>query len=300
MSRSRIRSGLLAVALLAGTAGAFAAERRVVRLDADTTVLERTVAHESGLSMKHEAEDGRIAAASPQRKIVPCIYDMPYSITANYPQYKELWQNTAVLFGAGFVTLGVLELLPDNATAWNKAEIHKRPVFDRWWHNVKSGPVWDKDNLIFNYVLHPYGGAAYYMSARSQGFNMFYSFLYGLGVSTFFWEYGIEAFMEIPSIQDLFVTPIGGILIGETFYRVKRYIVEHDYCLSGSKFLGTFVAFLLDPVNEVVNLVRGNPARGYSKRHQPCLGGDIVCHPWLRQVEGSDGRAMGLTMSLTF
>lgn len=300
MSRSRIRSGLLAVALLAGTAGAFAAERRVVRLDADTTVLERAVAHESGLSMKHEAEDRRIAAASPQRKIVPCIYDMPYSITANYPHYKELWQNTAVLFGAGFVTLGVLELLPDNATAWNKAEIHKRPVFDRWWHNVKSGPVWDKDNPIFNYVLHPYGGAAYYMSARSQGFNMFYSFLYGLGVSTFFWEYGIEAFMEIPSIQDLFVTPIGGILIGETFYRVKRYIVEHDYCLSGSKFLGTFVAFLMDPVNEVVNLVRGNPARGYSKRHQPCLGGDIVCHPWLRQVEGNDGRAMGLTMSLTF
>lgn len=300
MSRSRIRSGLLSVALLAGTAGTFAAERRVVRLDADTAVLEKTVALEVGVPMNRGIENERVAATSRQRKFVPCIYDMPYSITANYPHYKELWQNTAVLFGAGFVTLGVLELLPENATAWNKAEVHKRPVFDRWWHNVKSGPVWDKDNLMFNYVLHPYGGAVYYMSARSQGFNMFYSFLYGLGVSTFFWEYGIEAFMEIPSIQDLFVTPIGGILIGETFYRVKRYIVEHDYCLSGSKFLGTFVAFLVDPVNEVVNLVRGNPARGYSNHHQPRLGGGIACYPWLRPSGGSVGQAMGFTMSLTF
>ncbi len=300
MSCSRIRSGLLAVALLACSTATFAAERRVVGLEADTAVIERAVAFDARAPMKYELESERIAESSPRRKFIPCIYDMPYSITANYPHYKELWQNTAVLFGAGFVTLGVLELLPENATAWNKAEIHKRPVFDRWWHNVKSGPVWDKDNPMFNYVLHPYGGAAYYMSARSQGFNMFYSFLYGLGVSTFFWEYGIEAFMEIPSIQDLFVTPIGGILIGETFYRVKRYIVEHDYCLLGSKFLGTFVAFLVDPVNEVVNLVRGNPAHGYSKRHQPRLGSDIVCYPWLRPAPGCDGHAMGFTMSLTF
>lgn len=300
MSCLRIRSGLLAVAFMAVSAVTFAANSRVVCLDADTAVLEKTVALEARSHMKHGLESERIAATSPRSKYVPCIYDMPYSITANYPHYKELWQNTAVLFGAGFVTLGVLEMLPENATAWNKAEIHKRPVFDRWWHNVKSGPVWDKDNPIFNYVLHPYGGAAYYMSARSQGFNMFYSFLYGLGVSTFFWEYGIEAFMEIPSIQDLFVTPIGGVLIGETFFRVKRYIVEHDYCLLGSRFLGTFVAFLVDPVNEVVNLVRGNPAHGYSKRHQPRVGTDIVCYPWLRPDPGCQGHAMGFTMSLTF
>lgn len=287
MCRSRTRSVLLAVALPAGAAGAFAAERCVAGFDADTAVHEKGVALVAG-------------AVSQRRKSVPSVYDMPYSVTVNYPHYKELWQNTAVLFGAGFVTLGVLELLPENATAWNKAEVHKRQVFDRWWHNVKSGPVWDKDNMIFNYVLHPYGGAAYYMCARSQGFNMFYSFLYGLGVSTFFWEYGIEAFMEIPSIQDLFVTPIGGILIGESFYRIKRYIVEHGYRLSGSKFLGTFVAFLVDPVNEVVNLVRGSPERGYAKRRQPCLGGDIVCYPWLRQVNDSGGRTIGVTMSLTF
>lgn len=284
---------------------AFAAESgvhsHIVTVAPDTGLVEKNMMATAVSPMLLERESRRVSDGSPRREYVPCIYDMPYSITANYPHYKELWVNTGVLFGAGFVTLGVLELLPENATAWNKAEIHRRPVFDRWWHNVKSGPVWDKDNPIFNYVLHPYGGAAYYMSARSQGFNMFYSFLYGLGVSTFFWEYGIEAFMEVPSIQDLFVTPIGGLLIGETFYRVKRYIVEHDYRLLGSKFLGTFVAFLVDPVNEVVNLVRGNPAKGYLGRHgAPAAGVEVACQPWLRPTPGGNGSAMGFTLAVVF
>lgn len=304
MSHIKLKSALAALLLTATCQLTGGVESRieggVVAIESDTAVVSKNLEELAASPIYLERESLRIEANTPQRKYIPCIYDMPYSITANYPHYKELWVNTGVLFGAGFVTLGVLELLPENATAWNKAEIHKRPVFDRWWHNVKSGPVWDKDNLIFNYVLHPYGGAAYYMSARSQGFNMFYSFLYGLGVSTFFWEYGIEAFMEIPSIQDLFITPIGGVLIGETFYRVKRYIVEHDYHLLGSRFLGTFVAFLVDPVNEVVNLVRGNPAKGYSSRHRSALGTEIVCYPWMRPAPGGSGTATGFTVAFTF
>lgn len=215
-------------------------------------------------------------------KRVPTLYDFPYSVSRSCPNWKNLWVNTGVLFGAGFVTLGVLELLPESATAWNKAEIHKKPIFDRWWTNVKKGPVWDHDNAVFNYILHPYGGAAYYMSARSQGFNMLQSFAYAAAVSTIFWEYGVEAFMEVPSVQDLFITPIGGMLVGETFYRVKRYIVEHDYRLLGSPVLGRIAAFLVDPVNEVIDLVRGNPNTGYSRRHNSQLAGaQVTVQPWM-------------------
>ncbi len=216
------------------------------------------------------------------KKEIPSIYDLPYSVSTSCPHWKNLWVNTGVLFGAGFATLGVLELLPESATAWNKAEIHKKPIFERWWTNVKKGPVWDHDNAVFNYILHPYGGAAYYMSARSQGFNMFQSFAYAAAVSTIFWEYGIEAFMEVPSVQDLFITPIGGMLVGETFYRVKRYIVEHDYRLLGSPVLGHIAAFLVDPVNEVIDLVRGNPNTHYSSRHNSQLAGvQITVQPWM-------------------
>lgn len=190
---------------------------------------------------------------------VPTIYDYKYSKSFSCPNKKRLIKNTIALYVAGVATLGVLEMLPENTTAWNKEELRKTPFFKRWWMHVKKGPVWDRDNWVFNYVLHPYGGAAYYMSARSQGLNTWQSALYSFGVSTIFWEYGIEAFMEYPSIQDLIITPVVGSLIGEQFYKIKRHIVDNDYNLLGSSYLGHIVAFLVDPVNEFMGLFLGNP-----------------------------------------
>lgn len=187
----------------------------------------------------------------------PSIYDFDYSRSFSLPNKRRLIQNTAALYVAGVATLGVLELLPENATAWNKEELHKTPFFKRWWMHVKKGAVWDHDNWVFNYVLHPYGGAAYYMSARTQGLNALQSSLYSFGVSTFFWEYGIEAFMEYPSVQDLIITPVVGSIIGEQFYKIKRHIVANNYRLLDSGFLGHLVCFLVDPVNEFMDFVIG-------------------------------------------
>lgn len=201
-------------------------------------------------------------AAVPSRHIPLSIYQMPYSLTGSSPDWHRMWINTAVLSGAYITTLLVLECLPEDATAWNRAELRKDPAWKRWYLNVfKRGPEWDHDNPIFNFVLHPYAGAAYFMSARSCGFNFYQSLLYSACVSTIGWEYGIEACMERPSIQDLFITPLGGSLIGEGFYAIKRHIVGHDYTLFGSRVLGNVVVFLVDPVNEVVDLFRGSRTR---------------------------------------
>ena len=197
----------------------------------------------------------------PQPSYKPTIYDLPYSLSENMPNLKKLVINTATLYAAGVLTLGVLELLPEDATAWNKKEIRDTPLFERWWNHVREGPVWDKDNWVFNYVLHPYGGAAYYMSARTQGCSAINSFLYGFAVSTIFWEYGIEAFNEIPSYQDMFITPIVGAIMGEAFYKLKRRILQDDTSLFGSRLLGNITLFLIDPVNEVLGLIYGNDAR---------------------------------------
>lgn len=197
----------------------------------------------------------------PQPSYKPTIYDLPYSLSENMPNVKKLVINTATLYAAGVLTLGVLELLPEDATAWNKKEIRDTPLFERWWNHVREGPVWDKDNWVFNYILHPYGGAAYYMSARTQGCSAINSFLYGFAVSTIFWEYGIEAFNEIPSYQDIFITPIVGAIMGEAFYKLKRRILQDDTSLFGSRLLGNITLFLIDPVNEVLGLIYGNDAR---------------------------------------
>ncbi len=202
-------------------------------------------------------------------KITPTsIYALPYSRDLSVPNWKRLWTNTAVLGGAFVGTLLVLECLPEDATTWNRAELQKTPLFKRWYeHVIKDGPEWDHDNPIFNYVLHPYAGAAYFMAARSCGFNFYQSLLYSATISTVGWEFGIEAFMERPSIQDLFITPLAGSIIGEGFYRLKRDIVDNNYELFGSRFLGGVACFLLDPVNEVVGLFAGNPARKVAREH---------------------------------
>lgn len=192
-------------------------------------------------------------------------YALPYSVTGNSYDWHRLWINTATLSGAFVGTLFVLECLPEDATSWNRSELQDIPLFKRWHkHVIKKGPEWDHDKFYFNYILHPYAGAAYFMSARSCGFNFWKSALYSSIISTVGWEFGIEAFMERPSIQDIFVTPIVGSCIGEGFYHVKRWLVDNDYRLFGSPVLGGILAFLVDPVNEFTGLWLGNPARKIS------------------------------------
>lgn len=189
-------------------------------------------------------------------------YALSYSVTGNSYDWHRLWINTATLSGAFVGTLLVLECLPEDATTWNRAELQDVPLFKRWHRHVfRKGPEWDHDKFYFNYILHPYAGAAYFMAARSCGFNFWRSALYSSILSTVGWEFGIEAFMERPSIQDIFVTPIVGSCIGEGFYRAKRWLVDNDYKICGSRILGGILAFLVDPVNEFTGVWLGNPAR---------------------------------------
>lgn len=212
------------------------------------------------------------AVIDSSKMVTPSVYMYPYSWRRTCaPNWHRMWVNTAVLSGAFVSTLFVLEMLPEDATAWNRHELQSRPFYKRWWNNIfRLDPEIDHDNLVFNYLLHPYAGAAYFMGARSCGFNFFQSMLYSSLISTVGWEFGIEACMERPSYQDLIITPMVGSVFGELFYHCKRHIVSHDYTLWGSRVLGNIVVFLVDPVNEVVNLFRGSYERRlHLGRHDP-------------------------------
>lgn len=190
------------------------------------------------------------------------IYSKPVSWTYSDPWWHGMWINTAILSGAFVGTLFVLEMLPEDATAWNRAEIQNVPFYRRWYENIfKKGPQWDNDLFVFNYVLHPYAGAAYFMCARTCGFNFWQSMLYSAAISTFGWEFGVEACMERPSYQDLLFTPLLGSILGEGFYRLKRLIVENNYELLGSPLLGRIAATFLDPVNEIVGMLSPGTCR---------------------------------------
>ncbi len=223
------------------------------------------------------------------------IYSQPLSWTKSDPWWHGMWINTAVLSGAFLGTLFVLEMLPEDATAWNRADIKNTPFYQRWFDNIfKRGPEWDHDLFIFNYVLHPYAGAAYFMCARTCGFNFWQSTLYSAAISTFGWEFGIEACMERPSYQDLFITPVLGSLFGEGFYRLKRLLVNNNYEIFGSQILGHIVAFFLDPVNEVVGALSPGTCRSIGP-------GCLTSQPLLIPSPGvGSSSAIGFTISATF
>ncbi len=178
-----------------------------------------------------------------------------------YPEENQakLWYQTKVTFGLALGVLGVIALLPESVSKWDKSEI--RPI-KKWWNNLKSGPVWDTDEWYINYIGHPYFGSVYYVMARSSGYNQWNSFVYSFLMSTFLYEYGIEAMCEPPSIQDIIITPIGGWLYGEWAYQKKLKILDNDSEVMGSKALGSTALFLLDPVGNISQWIGGDSDEG--------------------------------------
>ncbi len=182
-----------------------------------------------------------------------------FSNSENYYAYnpvrdpKRLLYNTGLFFGAAVASFSVLWVLPESVSNWDKDKMLEEGLLNRWKENVRSGPVVDDDSFFLNFIMHPYSGAVYYMSARGSGFKWWESFTYSAIMSTFFWEYGIEAFAEIPSWQDMFVTPILGSLVGEGFFALKGEIIRNDSRVLNSKFIGNTTLFIIDPFNEIVN-----------------------------------------------
>ncbi|HEY6143457.1 MAG TPA: DUF3943 domain-containing protein [Flavobacterium sp.] len=174
-----------------------------------------------------------------------------------YPPQSRDWRrlgyDTSIYVGATVIAFGVLWTMPESVTNWDKEEMKEKGILWKWKENVKAGPVWDDDDWVLNWITHPYCGGIYYMTARSSGFTILESFGYSAIMSTFFWEYGIEAFAEIPSIQDLIITPVFGSVVGEGFFYAKKTILRHDHQILKSKVLGYTALVLMDPFNTILD-----------------------------------------------
>lgn len=142
--------------------------------------------------------------------------------------------------------LGGLTLLPMEETNWFED-------CRNYSKNVRLGACMDDDHWGYNYIAHPYVGALYYSLARQNGFNRLQAFGYSFFMSTIFWEYGIEAYFQRPSIQDLIITPLVGTALGWTFELGLKYIKNKDGVLFGSKVVGGVATFIMNPLNISIN-----------------------------------------------
>lgn len=183
---------------------------------------------------------------------------------------RRLVYNTGLCFGASLLDFAFLWSLPEESTQWDKDQMRKEGMIKQWTTHLEAGPVWDEDGFFFNWITHPWAGAVYYMNARGSGFKRWESFVYSTLMSTLFWEFGVENFIEIPSWQDLLITPIIGSLIGEVFFIWKGKIIRNERNILNSYFLGRVTLFVMDPFNELLDMF------GYKTKNKKQIYSAIV------------------------
>ena len=167
------------------------------------------------------------------------------------PDYAGLALETRNI---GMMSIGMMLAifaLPEDISNWDRSEMKPGMLGDKWIENNRKGPVWDKDDWQLNYIGHPYFGAVYYVVARNQGFGPLGSFTYSFLMSALLWEFGIEALAEVPSNQDLVVTPVIGSILGEAFYIWEQRIIDEGGKLWGSYRLGSTARFLVNPAGSL-------------------------------------------------
>ena len=123
--------------------------------------------------------------------------------------------------------------------------------------NLKHGFVWDNDNLGTNLFFHPYHGNLYFNAARSNGYNYWQSGLFALGGSAM-WELFMES--EYPSTNDIVATPIGGMALGETFYRTSDLILD-DRAVGSERVGREIAAFIVSPMRGLTRIINGDAWR---------------------------------------
>jgi len=170
---------------------------------------------------------------------------------------KKILEDTFYLQVAMITTIGVLATLPEGISKWDSEQADFSQLGTKWRKNVNDGPVMDEDDWAINYLGHPISGAIYYSMARNDGLDPFESFLFSSFMSTFIWEYGYEAFAEVPSIQDLWSTPIIGSFMGEGMYLLEKELDKKHGLVYGSRVLGNISYWFLDPMGRIAEGIGG-------------------------------------------
>ena len=120
------------------------------------------------------------------------------------------------------------------------------------WDKIRFAPgTWylDADDLRTNFAGHPTAGTFYYMVARGNRVSIPEAFLWGVGASTL-WE--LVEFKEPVSINDVVVTPVAGLAIGEAFTQLSAWFDR-----SATTGISKALAWLFDPMKKLHDWIDG-------------------------------------------
>lgn len=103
-------------------------------------------------------------------------------------------------------------------------------------------PIIEHDPWNYNYIVHPIMGSFSYLAYRNLGGSWWES-LIGTSINSIIYEYIIASSTQRPSIIDLTVTPVGGTILGEGIYQLKKSFTRDNYLSPIEKIIIT----ILDP-----------------------------------------------------
>ncbi len=172
----------------------------------------------------------------------------------NTSSYNHFLTQQAYLQVAAIGAIGIIALLPEGISNWSKEDktfANAQELLQKHANNIAQGPTWDNDTWQINYIGHSIVGSYFYMWGRQSGLNWQESAALTALMSTFYWEYGWEAFAEVPSIQDLIVTPLLGSLLGEGSNYLYTTLMQNGGLLYDSQLLGNIAKILLNPIGEM-------------------------------------------------
>lgn len=192
-------------------------------------------------------------AAYPEN--VEFAYQRSADAKTDFGKYQAMADDSFTITMMAVGAIGVLYMSPTSVSNWEEKDLSPDAMGSRYAHKVKDGPVVDKDDVGINYIGHPYFGGAYYIHARNLGYQRNEAFMFSFLMSTVMYEYGVEAFFERPSMQDLVTTPVAGSLVGELMMLGERRIRENGMRVLGSKILGRAGMVLLDPIGFAIDKI---------------------------------------------
>ncbi len=142
---------------------------------------------------------------------------------------------------------------------------------DTWSRNLREGWAWDTDDFMTNVFLHPYHGATYFGYGRSNGLTFWESLPLPL-LGSVEWEYFAET--QRPSLNDLYNTSFGGVVMGEMIHRVLA-LLRDNQARGWGRALREIAAAPLDPPGSLFRLLNGDAIRVHPNpvEHDPGLFG---------------------------
>lgn len=180
----------------------------------------------SRASTRTEAELLEMQQQEQERRRVPKYhygyYDREHTFKENIGHISALYAITWIVY-----PLGQWEEFRDNGS------------FKKFGKNFGE-LVFDKDEPFWNQIVHPITGSQLYLYYRANGYSRMDSFVMTTISSTLF-ELTVEIYTEPGSVQDLYITPVFGSLLGLGLEKTSMYLLN-----SGNAF-GRFWGHVLNP-----------------------------------------------------